>query len=132
MIIGRDLLRELKIKLDFERDTILYEHLEIPMVDITTLTKDAHFATHIREPAVAAEAVQRVTEILDAKYAPVSPQQIIDNSPHLNDGMKQQLLAVLNKHKSLFDGTLGEWKGIQHKIELKDPNCSPVSLRPYK
>ena len=31
----------------------------------------------------------------------------------------------------MFDGTLGKWKGVQHKLELKDENLPPVSCKPY-
>ena len=93
--------------------------------------KDMNFVTNIKEPQAAADAVQRVKDILDAKYAPVSCQSIIDNSPHLSEEQKQALLPILEKHKSLFDGTLGKWKNAQHKIELKDPSLPPIACRPY-
>ena len=32
---------------------------------------------------------------------------------------------------TLFDGTLGKWKGITHHIELKDPKAQPIPCRPY-
>ncbi len=38
---------------------------------------------------------------------------------------------MLEKHKELFDGTLGKWKGFQHKLELKDPSLPPVACKPY-
>ena len=38
---------------------------------------------------------------------------------------------ILVKHIKLFDGMLGRWRGIQHKIELKDPSTTPIPCRPY-
>ena len=133
MIIGRDLLRELQIKLNFESDTIDYQHISIPMSDVDDLDKikEMHFATGIAEPASAAEAVERVSKILDAKYAPVTPEQILENSSHLSEEQKRTLKPILEKHVKLFDGTLGKWKGIKHRLELKDPKRSPVACRPY-
>ena len=32
---------------------------------------------------------------------------------------KKSLFKVLDKHKGIFDGTLGNWKKIMHEIELK-------------
>ena len=77
------------------------------------------------------EAVQRVKDIFDAKHAPSSPEQIVDNSPNLTDEQKQSQSLMLKKHVSLFDGTLGKRKGIQHKLELKDPSLPPVALMPH-
>ena len=138
MIIGRDLMRELGIKLDFENDAIDYQNLSVPMSDVDELDKideisnEIHFATGIQEPESAAEAVERVSKILDAKYAPTSPQQILDNSPHLSEEQKRSLKPILEKHVKLFDGTLGKWKGIQHRlVELKDKNTVPIASRPY-
>ncbi|CAJ1940496.1 unnamed protein product [Cylindrotheca closterium] len=73
MIIGRDLMRELGIKMDFEYDMIEYQNLSIPMTDINELDalNDLQFITGIKEPKSTAEAVERVSKILDAKYAPV-------------------------------------------------------------
>ena len=133
MIIGRDLMRELGIKLDFAEDQIEYQHLTLPMTDIDELDaiSEHYFATGIEEPELAAEAVEQISKILDAKYAPTTPDQILDNSPHLTEEQKESLKPVLQKHIKLFDGTLGKWKGIQHHLELKDPKAKPVACRPY-
>ena len=92
---------------------------------------DAHFTTGIEEPKSAAEAVERVSQILEAKYAPVTPEQILENCSHLTDAQKQLLKPVLYKHMRLFDGTLGKWKGVQHRLELRDPKSPPFACRPY-
>ena len=39
---------------------------------------------------------------------------------HLNPEQRMQLLALLKKHETLFDGQLGEWKGDPVDIPLKD------------
>ena len=36
----------------------------------------------------------------------------------------------MQKHESLFDGTLGKWTGTSYNIELKD-NVKPYHARPY-
>eukprot|EP00980_Cylindrotheca_fusiformis_P014391 scaffold3830_cov85-Cylindrotheca_fusiformis.AAC.3 len=84
-----------------------------------------------KEPTLAAEAVERVSKILDAKYAPVSMKQILENSPHLTADQKASLKVVLEKHAKLFDGTLRKWKGVQQHIELKDPKTTPIACQPY-
>ena len=169
MIIGRDILQQLGIMLDFKYELIHYEHVQVPMTDMDSLpelnkrifspttgnapksevnwksrnvkeqrlpngprtNEQFSFATGIQEPPLAREAVEHVSQILDAKYAPVSPEQILNNSPHLSEEQKAGLLPILRKHVNLFDGTLGKWKNIQHKLELKDPKAKPIALRPY-
>ena len=56
---------------------------------------------------------------------------MLDASSHLSADEKERLRPLLEKHESLFDGTLGCWKGVKHHVELKDPNGEPVSVRPY-
>ena len=83
LIIGRDLMRELGIKLNFESDTIeVGDDVQIPMCDMDNL-HEIQFATGIKEAPLAAEAVDRISTILNAKYAPVTPEQILKNSEHL-------------------------------------------------
>ena len=131
-------MSELGIILDFKEKLVMYKHVHLPMVDMDNLPaiggrmlNESHYATGIEEPLLAADAVERVSKILDAKYAPVTPEQILDNSPHLSEEQKQTLKPILYKHIKLFDGTLGKWKGIQHRLELKDPAGKPFACRPY-
>ena len=133
MILGRDMLRELKINLNFEKDSIDLQHgqLQIPMTDCDAVSEDLQYTTGIKEPQSTIDAVKRVSEILDAKYAPISPTKILENSEHLTKEQKHALKSVLEKHEDLFDGTLGKWKDVVHDIELKDPNTKPVPCRPY-
>eukprot|EP00980_Cylindrotheca_fusiformis_P024813 scaffold12526_cov69-Cylindrotheca_fusiformis.AAC.1 len=90
IIIGRDLMQELGLKLNFNDDVIEFYDLSVPMSDIDVQPREElKFTTSIKEPASAAEAVDRVSRILDAKYAPVTLQQVLDNSPHLTDNGKE-------------------------------------------
>ena len=117
MILGRDMLRELKINLNFEKDSIDLQHgeLQIPKTDCDAVSEDLQYTTGIKEPQSTIDAVKRVSEILDAKYAPISPTQILENSAHLTEEQKQALKSVLEKHEDLFDGTgfvLGSFNSI--------------------
>ena len=167
MIIGRDLMKELGVTIDFKDGLVHQGTQQVTMRDMDALpslrnsirsgymnqsydlegeplsgrrTKpknpvrtlnDAQFATGIKEPASTKAAVERVSQILDAKYAPVAPEQILENSLHLSEEQKRSLKPILYKHIRLFDGTLGKWKGFQHKLELRDPNAKPFACRPY-
>ncbi len=117
MILGRDLISELGLMLDFKEHEIQYKHLTIPM-ESAKGDKTIHFATNIQEPQATQEAVDRIKDILDAKYAPVTCQEILDKKPHLTDTQKTTLKSVLEKHIKLFDGSLGKLIGFHHKLEL--------------
>ena len=97
LIIGRDLMRELGMKLNFDSDTIeLGKDLQIPMSDMDDLN-EILFSTGIKEPPLAAESVECVSRILDTKYAAVTPEHILENSPHLTDSQKPSLKPILQK-----------------------------------
>ncbi len=67
-----------------------------------------------------------MVEILDAKYEKADlPAIIRENCSHLTASDREKLLSVLLKFKSLFDGTLGDWKLPPVSFELKD------SMKPY-
>ena len=143
MVIGRDILSELGILLDFKHGLIHRDEVQVPMTDIDNLPlnpkdgkfigkrQESHFATNIKEPPIAAAAIERVSQILDAKYAPVDPWTICEACTNLDEYQRMDLHEVLKKHSSLFDGTLGKWKNVQQKLELKDKNSSPFVLKPY-
>src|SRR6056300_763660 len=100
---------------DLEGEPLSGRHTK-PKNPVRTLN-DAQFATGIKEPASTKAAVERASQILDAKYAPVAPEQILENNPHLSEEKKHSLKPILYKHIRLFDGTLGKYK-----LEQRDPN----------
>ena len=68
--------------------------------------------------------------ILDAKYEKADLPKIVSDYNHISTNQKQQLLRLLQKHETLFDGTLGTWKGSTYDIELKD-NVKPYHARAF-
>ncbi len=72
-----------------------------------------------------------MVEILDAKYEKADiPAIIRENCSHLKASDREKLLSVLLRFKSLFNGTLGEWKLLPVSLELKE--CmKPYHGRPY-
>ena len=146
MVLGRNILSELGIVLDFAKGLIHMGNAQIPMTDVDNLplnpkdgkfdgeavpVQESYFATNIQEPPLAADAVAHVSQILDAKYALVDPMAIVELCTHLDEMQRVDLMEVLCKHVDLFDGSLGKWKGIQHRLELKDPNSPPFVCKPY-
>jgi hypothetical protein len=48
----------------------------------------------------------------------------------LTSTQKKDLFTLLNKYSTLFDGTLGKWKGEPYNIEIK-PDATPYHARPF-
>ena len=84
----------------------------------------------IHESEILYEATERTKCILEAKYKPVTPQEIIDGCDHLRDNEKQELLVLLKNFKDLFDGSLGTWKGEKLHIEIKE-GAKPYHARAF-
>ena len=55
--------------------------------------------------------VGRVERILDAKCEPADLDEVVVNSTHLTKEQQAELFSLFKRHESLFDGTLGTWKG---------------------
>ena len=122
-IIGRDLLSELGIIIDFKNSTLEWNDNNIPMRESSCTYTDSYA---IDDPPGVDEMVSRVSgdnlkTILDAKYKKADLNKIInDNYTHLTGSQRRALLRLFQKYKQLFDGTLGTWKGIKHHIELRE------------
>jgi hypothetical protein len=74
------------------------------------------------EPQNTQDATKCITRILDPKYQKADLQSIVrDNCKHLSaNQQKKKLLQLLKKYKSLFDGTLGDWKTKPGSFQLKE------------
>ncbi len=127
MIVGRDLLRELGIVLDFQNETIGWEGASIPMKPHDSTVEDSF---HVQDGARIAEATERMKKILDAKYEPANLEKIVEDSTHLTKDEQQRLYRLLNKYKTLFDGTLGKWADEEYDIELKE-GVTPYHAKPF-
>ncbi len=68
---------------------------------------------------------------MHAKYKKADlPAIIRENCSHLTASNREKLFSVLLKFKSLFDGTLGDWKLPPVSFELKE-GMKPYHGRPY-
>jgi hypothetical protein len=69
--------------------------------------KERHF--HIADSIQIHYATERIKHILDVKYKPADLQKIVTDSINLSANEQQALRIIWNKHKILFDGSLGTW-----------------------
>jgi hypothetical protein len=113
MIVGRDLLQALKI--NFEHETIYWEEAFIPMKSIDS-NKQEMF---IQDSKAVEDETQRIRKILEAKYEAADLDEIVKSCINLTKVEQKNLLTVLKKHASLFNGTLGKWQGEKLDIEFK-------------
>ncbi len=137
IIIGRDLLLELKMNISFERKVVSWEGIDIPMRDFNKLKKwtlnKKEFKAIIlgsKEPLVTQEATDQMVKILDSNYQKANLKEIVRAAKHLNEREKSLLYKLLMKFEDVFDGTLGEWKTDPVDFELVD-GAKPHSQRHY-
>jgi hypothetical protein len=107
-VIGRDLLRELGITLNFKDNTVTWDNSTIHMRSQSSRINNAYF---IRDSVELEDSTTRIKRILDAKYEKADLSLIVEQCSHLNSEEKLSLKTLLRKYKPLFDGTLGKWTG---------------------
>ena len=73
---------------------------------------------------------ENLGKILNAKYEKADLEKVVSSYDHLNTTDKTKLLQLLQHYESLFDGTLGTWRGSAYDIELK-ANATPYHSRAY-
>jgi hypothetical protein len=83
------------------------------------------------EPQSTKDATNRATQIIDANYKKSDLQLVVrDNCKHLKVDQQKQLLQLLQKYESLFDGTSGDWKTKPVSFQLKE-GASPYHGRAF-
>ena len=127
IIFGRDLLRSLGFILDFQNATSTWQGAVIDMKP-KDCKRESHFA--ISESEKVQQATNRIKRILDAKYEKANLKKVVNKLDYLNKEEQKSFLKLLQKYESMFDGTLGTYKGSDYKIELKE-NIKPYHAKPF-
>ena len=90
MVIGRDIMAELGMDLSFNKKTMIWEGIEIPMRDFNKLRKYQlnkkelqAFISESKEPVVTQKATDRIIKILDANYKKADLRQVANKATHL-------------------------------------------------
>ena len=130
IILGRDVLMEVGIDLMFSEKKIVWEGSSISMRDPTQFKnktlKQLERET-FQQDQVEEDFIQRMTE---EKYSPADLKKEVEKCSHLTSKEKSQLLNLLRKYNSLFDGSLGTWKTTPVELELQE-GAKPYHGRPY-
>ena len=154
MIIGRDVLRQLGMKIDFESNLMIWDERSVAMQtfpsdvqqfrhehmsfldggedDLLELHHEHVLRTRMPESEVFDyhnEGYKSKT-IGQSTYQQTSIDNVVASCAHLAPSQQQQLLALLNKFPTLFNGKLKYYT--DHEIHLDlDPNVTPTTTRPY-
>jgi hypothetical protein len=127
MIMGRDMLKELGIQINFGSNSVTWDEVSIPMKPFNARIETDY---HIEDSVAVKDATKRMKQILDAKYEPANLDEIVAQTDHLTPNQRIKLRSLLEKYKYLFDGKLGHWKGEKYHIELQD-NVKPYHAKPF-
>jgi hypothetical protein len=149
MIIGRDLIPELKIVLDFDTQCITWDGIDQPMKlqgelqKETTYYEDLYYAlmapastivqddyAKASEPEHVHAANKHQTRILDANYEAADLKGIIKSISTIDNIERNKLLLLLRKYYHLFDGTLGKFETSEVKFDLKE-NAKPYHAKAF-
>ncbi len=130
LTIGKQTMHNLGVKLDFQEKTITVDKILLPMRNIVNLQLKPS-TCFAQEPISTRSTTKRMVKILDAKYEKADlPAIIRENFSHLTASNREELLSVLLKFESHFDGTLGDWNLPPVTFELNE-GMRPYHGRPY-
>ena len=93
IILGRDVLSELGVILDFKRRVILWNESEAQMKPFESTSK-THFS--ISDSTRVSSETERIKRILDAKYEKANLSQIVREAIHLETCEQDKLYQLLN------------------------------------
>jgi transposase InsO family protein len=130
LLVGTDLLSDLKMKLDFDTNTVHWDEAVIPFKPIYAKVENINDHFHIAEGDATAEMSERMDRILAAKYEKLNIAEFVSMCKHLSTEERSALQTLLFKQESLFDGTLGLWRDEVYDIELKR-DAKPYHARAY-
>ena len=134
MIIGRDLMHEIGLDILFSKSEMIWDNASVPMQSVDKLS-DYYIDKFELELMFAHDPVttdaERIQNIIDKKYSKADLEKVSTECSTLNPSEQKQLLKLLQKYETLFDGTLGTWKTDPVELELKDPNEKPYHAKPY-
>jgi hypothetical protein len=111
LIPSNETMKELGFVLDFKSKTITIDEITLPMRNINLLQGTSTLRalklnnSLPKEPLSTLHATKCVTHVLDAKHATADLQSIVKNNcKHLSANHQKNLLQLLVKFESLFDG----------------------------
>ena len=133
MIIGRDLMRKLKMDVLYSDNVVTWDELRLPMHKVKAKGKWHNFNALVEDQAESEsvkDSMSRLTRILDANYDTPVLEDEVAKMTHLNPIQRNLLLTLLKENEDLFDGPLGDWVSDPIKIPLKE-GAKPYHARAF-
>ena len=133
MIIGRDLMRKIKMNVLYSDNVVTWDELKLPMHEVSATGKWHNFNALVEDHAESEsveDSMSRLTRILDANYDTPVLEDEVAKMTNLNPIQRNLLLALLKKNEDLFDGQLGDWVGDPIEIPLKE-GAKPYHARAF-
>ena len=128
IILGRDFLRKIHFHINFQNNSMTCMDMSVSMHSPDFFTDNSQ----IRDIMFFddADVDSYASLIKESTYKPVSISDIVGTQTHLSSEECHALSNILNKHTTLFDGTL---KVYPHRLVHLDviPNAIPRHLRAY-
>ena len=91
MIIGRDLLREMKIDINFSTQTVVWDGRSILMKDSKCTINDGYY---VDDPQWMESEIARLRDVLDQKYKPADLEEVARSCDNLDKQQQDQLLEL--------------------------------------
>lgn len=138
IILGRDLLHDLGIVLDFGHQHVKWGEHVVMMKNREqwqnhtnwTPALDRNYLGIQDQEEAYSEEIADDAFILDAKCEATSGKEVAVKQDHLTRHQQEQLAMALENTVELFDGNLGYYK--HEKVHLHvEPNAIPVHSRAY-
>ena len=133
MIIGSDLLSELKIDLLYSQKAIVWDNSVVAMkdrgiLDNSELLQDLFELS--KESTIIQMSEERHNEIIQAMYGKVNIQEHIRSLKYLSPEQQDKLTQVLQAYPQMYEGTIGTLNIPPVHFELK-ANAIPYHARPF-
>ena len=133
LVLGLDLINELKIVFDFERHTIRWGEHETEMQERETTAYPrtlqlVHQSSN--DPKIIRAAEERQAGILDADYSKVEIDEHVNELEYLDPEQRKRLAQTLRGFPELFGGGLGRLKINPVHLELK-AGAKPYHAKPF-
>ena len=146
IIVGRDVLRAFGVVLDFEDMVVSSSDVSIPMREFPQVSPEFPLVVeHLLNDYLCRswdddedvlssddppEQDSHQATILDAKYDDMSPEAIAATQKHLDDKQRTDLVRLLTKFPTLFNGKLKKYEGETIHLDV-DPSVTPSRSRAY-
>ena len=110
MIIGRDLMTALGIKLDFEEKKLTWDGAELEMRDFRSKTPTRKEIKAVikaaQEPIVTMQETRRLVKILDSAYEKADLQEVADAAKHISAKQRKCYISYSRNMKRYLMGNL--------------------------